>query len=50
MITGGFGYTYDIESGLLRRWFIDKSGVKRWVHNKKAVNHIPDSGKKEAVK
>lgn len=36
MITGGFGYTYD-ESGLLRRWFIDSAGVKRWVHNKEIV-------------
>ena len=37
MITGGFGYIYDIESGLLRRWYIDKNGIKRWFDNKEAV-------------
>ena len=37
MITGGFGYTLDIKSGLMRRWYIDRNGVKRWVHNKKEV-------------
>ena len=37
MITGGFGYTLDIESGLMRRWYIDRNGVKRWVHNKEDV-------------
>ena len=37
MITGGFGYTLDIESGTIRRWYIDRNGVKRWVHNKEEV-------------
>lgn len=37
MITGGFGYTLDIASGLMRSWYIDRNGVKRWVNNKEEV-------------
>lgn len=30
MITGGFGFTFDVERGTLRRWYMGRDGVKRW--------------------
>lgn len=31
MITGGFGFTMDLERGTVRQWVIGSDGVKRWV-------------------
>ena len=31
-ITGGFGMTV-LASGFVRRWFIDRAGIRRWVDN-----------------
>lgn len=28
MITGGFGATFDLESGVSRAWYLDASGVR----------------------
>lgn len=32
-ITGGFGMTMDLESGVTRRWEMGRDGVKRWTDN-----------------
>ena len=32
-ITGGFGFEYDILSGITRRWYMGKDGVRRFAHN-----------------
>ena len=29
-ITGGFGFTMDLERGTSRQWFMGRDGVKRW--------------------
>ena len=29
-ITGGFGFTKDLTTGAMRRWFMGRDGVKRW--------------------
>lgn len=41
MITGGFGMTFDIKRGVFRQWYLDKSGVKRWVDNSQPVDESP---------
>ncbi len=37
MITGGFGYQLDIESGQTRRWYMQRDGIKRWFDNGQPV-------------
>ncbi len=32
-ITGGFGVTMDLVTGMPRRWYMRADGVKRWVSN-----------------
>jgi hypothetical protein len=32
----GFGFSFDLDSGMSRAWYIDKHGVKRW-HNDDSV-------------
>lgn len=33
MITGGFGITLDLRTGIPRRWYMRGDGVKRWADN-----------------
>jgi hypothetical protein len=33
----GFGFTYDLRSGVARQWYVGKDGVKRWGDNNKPV-------------
>ena len=33
----GFGFLLDIKTGVIRRWYIDVYGVKRWAHNDEIV-------------
>lgn len=37
-ITGGFGFMYDTEAGVSRKWVMDKEGVKRWADNGELIN------------
>lgn len=32
-ITGGWGTTYDFETGRTRHWYMGRDGVKRWQDN-----------------
>lgn len=38
MITGGFGTTIDLATGLSRRWVMGRDGVKRWADTGEPVN------------
>lgn len=38
----GFGMTFDLVSGGMRRWYIDREGVKRWADNDDAVSDRQD--------
>lgn len=29
----GFGFSIDLKSGFLRKWYIDAHGIKRWHHD-----------------
>lgn len=40
MITGGFGTTIDTRTGLSRRWYIKRDGIKRRSDNDQPVNNI----------
>lgn len=43
MITGGFGMSFDAQTGVSRSWYI-KNGVKYWADNNKPV----ETGKPKA--
>lgn len=32
-ITGGFGFTYDTETGIGRQWYMGADGIGRWADN-----------------
>lgn len=34
----GFGVTFDIASGRVRNWYIDREGAKRWADNDELVD------------
>lgn len=40
MITGGFGFTLDIATGLTRKWAMGSDGIKRWAD----TGELVDSG------
>ena len=40
-ITGGFGVTFDLENGSMRRWVLGRDGVKRWLDTDEPVEHMP---------
>ena len=42
-ITGGFGFTFD--SGFLRRWYMGRDGIRRWVDNDAPVEPSQPSKK-----
>ena len=42
-ITGGFGSTLDLESGVTRRWVIGRDGVKRWLDTNEPVESRTDT-------
>lgn len=37
-ITGGFGFEIDLQTGMTRRWYIDRQGIKRWADNDQPVD------------
>lgn len=41
-ITGGFGSTLDLESGVTRRWVIGRDGVKRWLDTNEPIEPRTD--------
>jgi hypothetical protein len=47
----GFGFTYDVKLGILRNWYVDKDGIKRWVDNDLPVKpSTPQSQENESNK
>lgn len=47
MITGGFGITIDLATGLSRRWVMGRDGVKRWADTSEPVDPISAAGQAE---
>lgn len=43
MITGGFGSTLDLKTGVCRRWYIHSDGIKRWADTDKPVDAVTTS-------
>ena len=41
-ITGGFGYSVDLQRGVLRRWYVSRDGVKRWADTSKPCEQLPE--------
>ena len=33
----GFGFTFDVQTGRTRNWYIDPEGVKRWADDDSPV-------------
>ena len=48
-ITGGFGFTMDLERGAMRQWYMGRDGVKRWADTDVPVDDCHDSAMGEAV-
>jgi len=44
-ITGGFGFTFDIESGVSRPWSIGSDGIKRWADSGDPVENTQSDKK-----
>lgn len=42
-ITGGFGFTLDLERGAMRQWYMGRDGVKRWADTNAPVDSGSDS-------
>jgi hypothetical protein len=40
MITGGFGWTMDLERGAMRQWTMGRDGVQRWLDNNARVDGL----------
>ena len=36
----GFGFTFDVERGTTRQWYMGADGIQRWADNDKPV--VPD--------
>ena len=40
MITGGFGPTFDLRTGVARGWRIGRDGVQRWADNDQSIDGL----------
>jgi hypothetical protein len=40
-ITGGFGFTMDLERAAMRQWYMGRDGVKRWADTDTPVEDCP---------
>ena len=39
-ITGGFGMTMDIKRGTMRKWYMRRGDVKRWLDTDEPVEQV----------
>lgn len=39
----GFGFTFDIEEGRVRNWYVDEEGKMRWSENDELVHPSPSA-------
>jgi hypothetical protein len=42
----GFGFCFDIKTGVTRSWYVDSAGVKRWVQDDTIVDQTDNTSQK----
>ena len=40
MITGGFGFEFDLRTGLVRLFYMGRDGVQRWADNDQPIDGL----------
>ncbi|MDR7193393.1 hypothetical protein [Luteimonas terrae] len=48
-IIGGFGTTYDLQTGTARHWYIGRDGVKRWSDTDTPVDAVNEAMTSEST-